>query len=123
MANDYQIFLPNGGRWDLWFRYSSIVESVIKANKLKPAQTHLMTITTGKGERPVIPESILRLKFPGGIITPHLHFGTEIYLTTDEQWRGFTAKVLEQFQAKLAKAKNVSFPQIMELSGSIDTLV
>ncbi|MBI5042518.1 MAG: hypothetical protein HZC10_01510 [Nitrospirae bacterium] len=42
-----------------------------------------------------------------GIRIPPLHFRGDIYLLSEEQWKGFSGKVVKDFQAKLAKVNTV----------------
>jgi hypothetical protein len=51
---------------------------------------------------------------------PHLHYDGGAYLLNDEQWRAFTGRVLEDFKARLAKVKAVSYEQLMSVAGAVD---
>ena len=58
----------------------------------------------------------------GGMRCPHLHFGKEIYLLTDDQWQEFSQGVIKKFGERLSRAKTVNFQQLLELSEGIGNL-
>ena len=58
----------------------------------------------------------------GGMRCPHLHFGNDVYLLTDEQWQAFSRDVIKKFGDRLSRVKAVNFQQLMELSEGVGSL-
>ena len=53
-----------------------------------------------------------------GIRIPHLHFRGDIYFLSEEQWKGFSGKVVKDFQAKLAKGRALPAP-VLKIHGRV----
>lgn len=65
---------------------------------------------------------LLPKDFPGGIKSPHVHYNGDIYLLKKEDWKAFSGKIIEDFRAKLANAKNVSYDELMRLSEAMQDI-
>jgi len=61
--------------------------------------------------------------FPGGIKSPHVHYNGDIYLIKKEDWKAFSGKIVENFRAKLATAKNISYDELMRLSDAMQDII
>lgn len=111
-----------GGPRDFWLGNIAAIKQVVDGNKLVPIAPELTTgpmLIARIGTEPQLPVPH-RVPFPGGLKLPHLHYEGNAYLLTEEQWRGFTGRVLEDFKARLAKVKVVSFDQLMSIAETID---
>lgn len=67
---------------------------------------------------------IKAIKIPdiyGGMRGPHLHLGSGTYILNDKQWADFSKNVMEDARNKLKNAKTVNFPQLMDLSSTLET--
>jgi hypothetical protein len=53
---------------------------------------------------------------------PHVHFKGDIYLLSDEQWKEFSEKLVQEFQAKRSRARTLSVESVIDLSAAIDTV-
>jgi hypothetical protein len=118
----------NGGRGDLWLKNIERIGRLIKEWKLEPvaaehfiAEKYSAPLSSVKEEKERLPFRWPR-SFWGGIRIPHLHFKGDLFLPNEKQWREFTAEVMKDFQAKLAKASAISFDQMMEISEAVDSL-
>ncbi len=113
---------------DFWTINLNAIKEMIESFKLTPAQIHdlpyrqeiqameNMTVTAGK-------ERVARHpKFPGGMLIPHLHYGDNVYLVSDEDWQEISTQIKRNFMEKLDRANNLSFSQVMALSGVIDSV-
>ena len=69
------------------------------------------------------PMMILPKDFPGGIRLAHVHYQGDIYLLKKEDWKAFSGKIIEDFRAKLATAKNINYDQLMKLSDAMQDII
>lgn len=123
---------------DIWLSHSALVESVIKKFKLKalavesypsmPAmdtgmldETAMMA-TKAKAVSAVPAKLRWPRPFPGGLRIPHMHFGADVYLLNQEQWKDFSTAVLRDVSKRIASAKEVSFEQTVELAEAVNAL-
>lgn len=115
---------------DIWVKFPEVVKETIDHHKLAkvspgivtPIEAHMGVAHALEGAK-VATEA--RLSFPnirGGMKTPHLHYGGEIFLLNEEQWKEFSSKVMKKVVAKLSAAKSVSFQQLVEVSEAVNTL-
>lgn len=58
----------------------------------------------------------------GGIKCPHLHYGQDVYLIDESQWRYFSQAVIKVCQSKLAAANTVSLEQLIDVSEATSAL-
>jgi hypothetical protein len=116
--------LKVGGMKDFWIINSSLIEQTIKEQGLKPLPPEAPVAR----EMPLVPMEekaapiIWHGPIYGGMRIAHLHFKGQIYPLNEDQWRKFSATVIKGFQAKLARANNVSFEHVMEISDAVDRL-
>ena len=55
----------------------------------------------------------------GGMITPHLHYGGEMYMLSDARWAAFSKDAMRAVADKLGKVQRVTFDQVMDLSDTV----
>ncbi len=121
---------------DIWLSQRELVAATIKKFNLKAlevdaypympaaaAMPEAAAATTTKS-RSLAVEAKLRWPkpFPGGLRIPHLHYGADIYLLDRAQWKEFSATVLREAVDRIAKAKEISFEQTLELTEAVNTL-
>jgi hypothetical protein len=58
----------------------------------------------------------------GGIRIPHFHFGGDVYLLNEDQWRTFSSGLLKDFAKKLTGAKNISFSQLVDVADAVEEI-
>ena len=114
-----------GGPRDFWVRNAAVIREFIAANKLPVITGQVgggvaVAGAEAAGEQELV---VRRIPFPGGIRIPHLHFNDQVHALTEEQWKAFSAQVMKDYQAKLARVKAVTFGQLMEISHAVDHLV
>lgn len=120
---------------DIWIKHIDIIESIIKKGQAKlinevflpPINEIAGAVNPAVATREAAPKAtaakqILKIPFPGGIRFAHFHYKGDVYRVSPEGWQQFSKGVVEGMMQKLGSAKSVSFEQVMELSGSIDTL-
>ncbi len=128
----------NGRPADIWLSQHELVASVIKRYRLKPLAVEsypsmpgmdagMFEATAAVSSRAKSASSIpVKLRwpkpFPGGLRIPHVHYGADIYLLNDAQWKAFSSAVLKDVSKRIAAAKSVSFEQTLELADAINTL-
>ncbi len=66
---------------------------------------------------------LLPKDFPGGIKSPHVHYNGDIYLLKKEDWKAFSGKIIEDFRARLATAKNISYDELMRLTDVMQDII
>lgn len=111
-----------GGPRDIWVTRIDAIGEFIAAQKLKPVPmenlpAHPMNFTQEDAARVVRPRP-----FPGGLLSPHLHFKGDIFLMNPDQWKAFSGTMIRQYQEKLGRAGTVSFTQLMDVAAEIDSL-
>jgi hypothetical protein len=106
-----------GGPWDLWINNVKVIGDFVRKQQLKPVEVQFTPMTAGATKAGIIPKP-----FPGGIRVPHLHWKEGLYMLNDQQWKTFSAGILTQYQAKLAKVGSVGFEQLMDVSAGVETL-
>lgn len=113
-----------GGPRDIWLKNSTLIESLINSQKLKPTDVVMFPTqwNTPAPEATVVSRAIKRPPFPGGIKLAHLHYKDQLYMLTDAQWKSFTQELVKSFKERLAKTQVLSFEKTMELSEAIDTV-
>lgn len=119
---------------DIWLLQRELVAATIKKFNLKalevdaypsvPAAAAMSEAATATKSRSLAVEAKLRWPkpFPGGLRIPHLHYGADIYLLDRAQWKEFSATVLREAAERIAKAKEISFEQTLELTEAVNTL-
>jgi len=121
---------------ELWLSQRPMIENFIRSHQLKPLEveaypyvpTNALEVAEvapqAANVRVAAPELKLRWPkpFPGGLRIPHLHFGPDIYLMTGAQWTEFSSTVLRDVQERIAKAKEITFAQTLELTEAANTL-
>jgi hypothetical protein len=119
---------------DIWLLQRELVAATIKKFNLKalevdaypsvPAAAAMSEVATATKSRSLAVEAKLRWPkpFPGGLRIPHLHYGADIYLLDRAQWKEFSGTVLREAAERIAKAKEISFEQTLELTEAVNTL-
>ncbi len=123
---------------DIWLSHSALVASVIKKFRLKaldvasypsmPAmdagmiEEVAMNATRAKAATVIPPKLRWPRPFPGGLRIPHVHFGADVYLLNDVQWKDFSTSVLRDVTKRISSAKEISFEQTVELAEAVNTL-
>ncbi|PKM43843.1 MAG: hypothetical protein CVV05_13395 [Gammaproteobacteria bacterium HGW-Gammaproteobacteria-1] len=119
---------------DIWLSHRDLVAGMIKKFNLKaleidaypsmPAAAMPEAAVTATKSRSLAVEAKLRWPkpFPGGLRIPHLHYGADIYLLDRAQWKEFSGTVLREAAERIAKAKEISFEQTLELTEAVNTL-
>ena len=118
---------------DIWIKHVDIIEGIIKKGQAKLINEAFLPpineiagavnqVAATREAAPKAAKQILKIPFPGGIRFAHFHYKGDVYRVSPEGWQQFTKGVVEGMVQKLGSAKSVSFEQVMELSGSIDTL-
>ncbi len=112
-----------GGPRDIWVRNASAIAEFIAANHLQPLDRALLDgmAPTAAREREVT--ALLPIPFPGGMKTAHLHFKGDVFLVNPDQWKGFAAKMMKEYQSRLARAGAVSFTELMAVADAIEGVV
>jgi hypothetical protein len=122
-------------RWDhgipaeIWMRYARQNAAFVKEYGIQPASAEslpapeAMSFASTPGQRPASELERLRPRpYPGGIRTPHLHIGEDIYLLTQEQWKKYSEKAVSAFRESLTNVQSVNFQQFMALSEALGPL-
>lgn len=120
---------------DIWLSQRELVAATIKKFNLKalevdaypymPASVAVPEAAAATTKsRSLAVEAKLRWPkpFPGGLRIPHLHYGADIYLLDRAQWKEFSAAVLREATDRIARAKEISFEQTLELTEAVNTL-
>ena len=117
---------------DFWLINVGMIKDVIKQNELRPIAAESLhqeyiygpmnaeLNTNVDSTRARARKLKLPFPFPGGIRVPHLHFKGDLFVLNEEQWSGFSKKVVDRLQNKLAGANSVNFEQVVRLSNAID---
>jgi hypothetical protein len=113
VTQSYEWVSPIGGNWAYWAKNARLIGEFIKANAI-PAAT--IGLVAGRDEAAA--KALIDLGIKGGIRVAHLHFNDRIYLLNDEQWAKFSAGIIANAKARLAKVNAVSFEEGIVL-GSI----
>lgn len=117
-----ELYWKNGGRWDIWVREVSRVKSFIKENNLKPLRDAPFLLqgeaaAAKAGSFPIYP-------WPnGGMKIAHLHFGRDIYVLNERQWKDFSTQIMDSYKEKLSKVNVVNFDQLMEFSDAVENFM
>jgi hypothetical protein len=123
---------------DIWLSHSVLVNKLIKQFKLKPLavesypsmpamdasmieETAMMSTRT-KAATIMPPKLRWPRPFPGGLRIPHVHYGADVYLLNQTQWKDFSTSVLRDVSKRISSAKEISFEQVVELSEAVNTL-
>ncbi len=110
----------------IWLKNIEVISEFITRNALKPVPAesllNVQSVQAESGEQVKATLIIDKRPYPGGIRIPHLHSKGDLYLVKEELWRDFSARIVKEFQAKLANAKGISFEDVMELSEAVDKL-
>lgn len=109
-----------GGPRDIWVRNASFVSEFIRENELQPVESALLGGMAPMAARKQEVMELLPIPFPGGMKTAHLHFKGEVYLVNPEQWKKFAAKMMKEYQTRLARAGAVSFNELMTVADAIE---
>ena len=127
----------NGRPAELWMTHHQFVRETIMQHDLRPvAREHLYSDPT---PQPSMPEEQIGLEglgvfklasmymrpprgINGGIKTPHLHYGDEIYLLDRAQWNEFSQKIMVEVSEKLKGPNQVNFDQLIALSEASSVL-
>ena len=112
---------PNWGGFRQSLSYSKIAASIIKEFQLSPMEQ--AKVLPGAKATTAVAKKTLK---PGGV-TPgipaaHIHYKGQIYLLNAKQWKTFSTGLMAEFQAKIGKAKTVSFDQLQKISEAVDSL-
>jgi hypothetical protein len=110
---------------DFWMVQARAVGQFIKANKIKPVAQEALRASSA-GEAPAKAVEIAAEPWwwkYGGMRVPHLHYGGELYLLDQEQWKAFSGGIVKEFSKKLAAANSVNFGQLMEISEAVNEIV
>jgi hypothetical protein len=68
------------------------------------------------------PSRLPDFEIRGGLRAPHIHLDGKIYLLNDEQWQVFSARVVEDFKARLAGAQALTLDQLASIGEARSTL-
>jgi hypothetical protein len=101
-----------GGPRDFWIKNGGLIKDMVGRMKLAPVPPDQLGIE-------VQMEKSLRIPippFPGGLKTPHLHLGRDVYVLSQDQWKDFSTRVVKDFQVKLEKAQSLNFQQLMNVA-------
>lgn len=112
----------NGGRWDIWAAEIPRVRNFIKEHNLTPLKDAPFQF---QRESMAEKASGIPFYYPwpwGGMKIAHLHFGRDIYLLNEKQWRDFSNQIMDSYKQKLANVKTVSFDQLMDFSDAVGNL-
>jgi hypothetical protein len=125
-----QLYLPNGGWLDFWIKNADAIRQYVSENKLTPVSSAALPGFVGglqMAQAIAMPESSASQRFVdlgirGGLRIPHLHLDGKIYKLTDQQWASFSARILGDARAKLAKVNSISFDHGMNLAQATEML-
>jgi len=122
---------------EILINYGSLIQEIIKVNKLIPVskieavKTRVMVdaqpIATRSANQTTTAMSLNTgidwwWKY-GGMKVPHLHFGDDAYILNEAQWQTFTTGVMKDVTRKLTKAKNISFDQLVHVADAANEIV
>lgn len=108
----------------IWLTHAQVIEDYINSQRLKPVAPELYEglLVSGALSAATSREAVAlfpKIPFPGGIRIPHLHFRGQLYTLNSDQWKGFSEKVVKEFQAKLADAHKLTFEQVLDVSEAV----
>lgn len=124
-GNMFELKWIYGGPWDLWINQADVIDRFIRENKLAAmAPEHIPVHPLMMPEPLAVHAKTLPrpIPFPGGMRGPHLHFKGEIFRLTPEQWKSFSAAVIERYREKLGRVGTVSFDGLMDLAAGVEHL-
>ena len=125
-ANRYTDWRFNHGKpADFWMVQAQVVGQFIKANKIKPVTQEALQVRS-IAEAPEKATEISSVPWwwkYGGMRVSHLHYGGELYLLNQEQWKAFSGGIIKEFSRKLAAANSVNFGQLMEISEAVEEVI
>jgi hypothetical protein len=134
MAQKYvdldRLIMKYGGRFEYWVTHRAEIAKFIKKAKVSAVEAkHLRAVPPAVARRARPPEEELPPWWPEpwpipwpGIRAPHIHHAGDIYVLNAKQWREFSKMAIKEFQEKLAKAEEVGFAQLMEISEVMEGL-
>ena len=120
-----------GRRADLWLSGQAELGRFLKKYRIKAlprasypydATPMLREVPTAKVIKQMRVEALWPRPFPGGIRTPHVHFGGELYILNSKQWDKYAAMVMDDAQKRISKASKVDFEQLIEISEAVGRL-
>ncbi len=113
---------PNWGGIKQSVAYSKVAASIVKEFGLAPmAKAAALPGAKAAGARAAAKTLIPGGRTPG-IPAAHLHYKGEIYLLNTKQWKAFSTGLMAEFQAKIGKAKTISFEQLQIMSDAVEKL-
>jgi hypothetical protein len=89
-----------------WKKAERKIAGFIKLNELKVAEI----------------KHFIDLGIRGGIRVAHLHYKDQTILLNEEQWAKFSAGIIADSQALLAKTKKIGFEEALALGGLTQSL-
>ena len=118
---------------ELWLSYHHQIAEFIKRHKLKPLTMEeypFLPLATELGATTFTKDASQKMStklrwpvpFPGGMRTPHLHYGRDVFLMEPVQWKEFSQKVVTDIHDRLAGANEISFDQALELGQAAASL-
>ncbi|WP_152643307.1 hypothetical protein [Anaeromyxobacter sp. PSR-1] len=113
--------LKNGGRRDFWISHVALVERFVQTHlkELTKVQTDPQQRTIG-AETGVAAGAAARVLMwdptRGGMRTPHLHYGGELYVMSEPQWAELSKAAVSAMTERMTKAQRVGFDTVMQLS-------
>ena len=104
---------------------AGVIKAFIDKNNLK--QVAMPTMAAASGGRTAIAElpaasRLIDLGIRGGIRVPHLHFGDDVFMLTEKQWKTFSKEILLSCKAALSKAQTISFENAVDLTASLGAM-
>ncbi len=108
----------------IWVTYVDVIEGYINAQKLRPVAPEVYEGLIASAALPAAAsrEAVAlfpKIPFPGGIRLPHFHFKGQLYMLNSDQWKGFSDRIVKEFQAKLADGHKLNFEQVLDVSEAV----
>lgn len=103
---------------EILINYGSIIQEIIKGNKLTPVSAlPSMGAVVKTPTRTVDVSSAVDWWWKyGGMKAWHLHYAGEVYALDEAQWQQFSSTVIKDFARKLTDSKSISFDKFVKIA-------